>query len=210
MVEILLILVAVSAFILGSVPFAFLAGRLFADIDIRRFGSGNPGASNTFRILGPGPGVLVLLLDAGKGAGGVALGILAAGYESPEFAAYFSVLCGLCAVLGHVWSPWLQFRGGKGVGPLLGVFLVVFFWGTLITAGVSTVVVLLSRKFSLGSLASAVCLPLAFVALSSDPWSPEQRPLALLIVAAFFIVMVRHVGNLRRLLTGTEPGLREK
>ena len=209
MVSALLILAAVAAFLVGSVPFAFLAGRLFADIDIRQFGSGNPGASNTFRILGAGPGLLVLVLDAGKGACGIWLGRLAVGVGSAEFAAYFAVLCGLSAVLGHVWSPWLGFRGGKGVGPLLGVFLMLFPIGTLVTAAVALLIVAVSRKFSLGSLVGAFLLPASFFFLDRAPMSLESRPLLLLIAVAMAIVLWRHIGNVRRLLGGREHGLRQ-
>ena len=209
MVSALLILAAVAAFFVGSIPFAFLAGRLFADIDIRQFGSGNPGASNTFRILGPGPGFLVLILDAAKGAAGVFLGHFALGHGSAEFAAYFAVLGGLCAVLGHVWSPWLGFRGGKGVGPLLGVFLVLFPKGTVLTATAALLVVAVSKKFSLGSLVGALILPACFFVLVTEPLAPESRPLLLLIATAVAIVLFRHTGNVRRLIGGREHGLRQ-
>lgn len=206
----LLILAALLAFLLGSTPFAVLAGRVFAGIDIRQFGSGNPGASNTFRILGPVPGTVVLLLDAGKGAAGVALGALAQGHGNAEFTAYFTTLCGLCAVLGHIWSPWLGFRGGKGVGPLLGVFAMLFPWGTLAAAGSAGLVIVAFRKFSLGSLAGAVALPAFFFILHRAPLSADARPLLLLIGVAFLIVIVRHLGNFRRLLRGEEHGLRHQ
>ena len=196
------------AYLLGGISFAYIAGRLFKGIDIREHGSGNPGASNVFRTVGPGPGLLVFALDAGKGALAVYLGELTAHGQGDLAAGWFPVIMGICAAAGHIFTPYLNFRGGKGVAPFLGVLLMVFPFGTGIAAATAFLMIAVFRKFSLGSLVGAAMLPVNYFILKDEPWYPANLPLLILCIAAVVFVYARHIDNLKRLLTGKEHGLR--
>ena len=174
------------AFLAGSIPFGvFLARR--QGVDIRHEGSGNIGATNVARVLGLRVGLVVLILDAAKGALPV-LATRAAGVDGWGLAA-----AGMAAVLGHCFSPWLRFRGGKGVATALGVFLVVA--PAAAGVGVATFVVFagLTRIPAIGSLAGAVAM--AAVCVARGP-----TPIAALAVACTLLILVKHRGNIARVI----------
>ncbi len=185
-------LLVLAAFVLGAVPFGYLIGRA-AGVDVRRAGSGNIGAGNLLRSVGPFAALCTLLLDAGKGALPVAVGRWA-GVTPEGMAAVVAA-----AVLGHVYTPFLGFRGGKGVATALGGLAV----GSPPTAAAAVVVWLVtagaSRFASLGAVVAAVLLP-AFA------WWLDGRPaFVALAVALAALVVWRHRGNMARLWRGTEP-----
>jgi glycerol-3-phosphate acyltransferase PlsY len=186
------------ASLLGSLPFGLWWGRLFGGIDIREHGSKNLGAANVFRTLGPKHGIAVLLLDAAKGAAAV----IAARYLSgSELVAIFAVLF---AVLGHIFSPWVAFRGGKGVAAGLGGWLLLAPVATGIALAVFALILALSRRVSIGSLAAALALiPLVWF-LSAEEALPVRTGLAVLTAG---LVWLRHRSNLIRLAHGEEPPL---
>ncbi len=190
--------VCAGAFLLGAIPFGFLAGKM-KGIDLRQHGSGNIGATNTLRVLGTGPGIIVLLLDVLKGYLPVLLARRLGLSPSPELSAWWEVGAGLLAILGHTFSPFLGFRGGKGVATSLGVLIGLSPQIAALTVVAFLLVVLVTRFVSLGSLVGAVVEAVLFFALPGYPLA--YRLLGLL--AAFFVIL-RHQENIKRLLSGTE------
>jgi glycerol-3-phosphate acyltransferase PlsY len=204
------VLVAVGAYLLGSVPTGYLVARA-RGVDIRSVGSGNIGATNAFRVLGRGPGAFVLAADALKGVLAVFLGALI-GPQLADIPAervdtaveWFHIVAGVGAIVGHSFTCWLKFKGGKGVATSAGVLLAMLPAAFGIALGVWLVVFLASRYVSLASLAAAAALPVATWWLSP---SPPFRGFALLVGA---LVIVRHRGNIQRLLAGTENRIQWK
>ena len=195
------VVLAVS-YLLGSIPFGYLLVRIFRKEDIRTRGSGNIGATNVARSGAKGLGVLTLLLDLAKGL----LAVLLARHVAPGSPAHpsdLAVLAAVAAVLGHVFPVWLGFRGGKGVATALGVFLALSPRVVLAAMGVFAVVMLLTRIVSLASILAAATFPLFAVLLSSD-----RTPIYLGgVVFVALLVIVKHHGNIRRILQGTESRL---
>jgi glycerol-3-phosphate acyltransferase PlsY len=180
---------------LSSVPFAWLVHRLATGRDLRDEGSGNPGSTNVYRVIGPAWGALALALDAGKGALAVWMAGRLAGAAGGLGAA-------IGAVLGHVYTPWLSGRGGKGVAPAAGAFLVLAPGATAAASAVFGTVLALTRFVSLGSVLAAVALPFAILALG-----PGHAAAAAAAVVAVAIAW-RHRENFARMRAGTEPRAR--
>jgi glycerol-3-phosphate acyltransferase PlsY len=170
-------------------------------VDLRAVGSRNIGATNAYRVLGARWGLLVFVLDAANGflAASVPALLTGAGVFTASLAA------GVAAILGHVFSPWLGFRGGRGVATSLGVFLAIVPVPTLLAFGVWIVLVLVSRRVSVGSLGAALLYPaLVFLLLRDDP---HRTLLTCITGLVSLLVIVRHKANIQRLLAGTEPPL---
>ncbi len=195
----------IISYLVGSIPTAYLFGRFLKGIDIRKFGSGNVGATNALRVLGKGPGITVLLLDMAKGAIAVLFlpDIFAPRTGMTDTA--ISVILGLACILGHNWTVFLKFRGGKGVATTFGVLLglafkieglrLIFALVILTWAFVFTI----TRMVSLASILSAVAIPVYMFIF--------KEPLTLIlagVLLAIFIIL-RHRGNLRRVFQGKEP-----
>ncbi len=201
------IVLPAAAFFAGAVPFSYFIARFFAGIDIREHGSGNPGASNVFRVVGPGPGILTFLLDATKAAACIVLAYFWLSHWPARALVWYEILLGVLAVLGHVFSPFLGFRGGKGVAAVIGVYLVLFPLGLIAGALSGLVAAFVFRYFSLGSLIGVLILPLSYFLLQEQPWHPANRPLLYLSLLAVLIVYARHTDNIKRLLAGKEHGM---
>jgi glycerol-3-phosphate acyltransferase PlsY len=184
-----------AGYLLGSIDFGVIVPRMFG-IDIYDKGSGNPGATNVLRTVGRREAVLVLLGDLAKGAGAAALGSWAGG-EVIGFAA------GLAAVVGHCFPVWYRFRGGKGVSAAGGMVFFLEPLAALILLGVFVLVVALTRKASLGSLAAVVGLVPALAGFGHPGWSLG------LAGAAALLIVVRHIPNIRRLVAGREHTIEE-
>jgi glycerol-3-phosphate acyltransferase PlsY len=198
-----IVLCLVLGYLMGAVPFSLVVARLTKGIDLRQHGSGNLGAANTFRTLGPGPGVAVLLLDAGKG---VASAVVAAALwrsSSGLGKTDLMLLAGLAAIVGHIWTVFASFKGGKGVATAAGVFAAVAPAAFVICLGVWTATVVLSRYISLGSILAAVSLPVA-VYLTAARETQGWKRILLVSVLVAVIVVVRHRGNIARILRGNE------
>jgi glycerol-3-phosphate acyltransferase PlsY len=179
---------------IGSIPLAWLVHRLASGRDLRREGSGNPGATNALRLDGPAWGAAVLLLDAGKGAAAVMAALRLAGEPA-------GVPAALGAVFGHVFTPWLFGRGGKGVATAAGAFAIIAPAATAAAVGVFALVVAVTRFVSLGSTLGAVVLPIAVCLLGPG----GQAALGAGTIA--LLIAWRHRGNFARMRAGTEPRL---
>jgi glycerol-3-phosphate acyltransferase PlsY len=195
-------LIAAAAYLLGSIPTGYLLVRLVCREDVRTVGSGNIGATNVLRAGGKGLGAATFLLDVLKGSTAVWLGgwlgallMPAAPLRSAQ------AIAALAAVVGHVFTVWLRFRGGKGVSTGFGVFLVAAPVSALLALGIFAVIFALSRYVSLASVLATLSFPVLAWFLVSGPRPPiffaVQCAVALLIV-------FRHHQNIRRLLAGTE------
>ena len=182
-------------FAAGSIPTGYWMGRLLRGIDIRTVGSGNVGATNVFRSVGRTAGLATLALDMAKGFGPVWFVAHGSGGEPA------ALLTGLAAVAGHTFSPWVGFRGGKGVATSAGVFLALLPGPMAAALLVFVLGLVLTRRVSVGSMAGAVTLPLAAWAIGAPPM---RLGLAVVLGA---VVVLRHMPNLRRLWRGEEPPL---
>ena len=208
-------LVVVLSYLLGAVPFSLVVARAHG-VDLRQHGSGNAGATNAWRVLGKGPGILVFALDLLKGLAAT-VGIARLGDAAglgPDGAAWLSVIAGASAMLGHVYTVWGRaffgsWKGGKGVatgaGMLLGLIPVAIGVGVVVFA----LTMWATRWVSLGSILSAVSLPVTMAVQRALGASVAAPVWGFALVVPLFIVYT-HRTNVRRLLAGTEPRLSDK
>jgi glycerol-3-phosphate acyltransferase PlsY len=202
-----LFLIAAASYLLGSIPFGYLLVRIFRGEDVRQSGSGNIGATNVARK-SPLLGVLTLLLDAAKGSAAVMLGyFLSSGGGLGQTSYQEMSLAALFAVAGHMFPVWLKFHGGKGVATGLGSFSIIAPKAVLIAAGIFLVLVLVFRYVSLGSVVSVAMFP--SLAWRLHEYGNAWPALAFMGLASLLIVM-KHYGNICRLLAGTENRLGAK
>ncbi len=193
------VVVAVSSYLIGAIPASFIMGKLVRGIDLREHGSGNLGAANTFRVLGPRAAIPVLLFDIGKG-------FVAVWYLSKvgDGNVWIAMLAAVTVVLGHNYSIFLRFSGGKGVGTTAGAFLALAPQALTICIGVWIVMLLVTRIVSLASMVAAVSLPVSIV-LSERLLGADSHPLVLaLSILVALLVIYKHRPNIRRLREGTE------
>jgi len=196
-----LFLLIVAAYLIGSIPTAYWIGKGFFNIDIREHGSKNMGASNTFRVLGPVWGIVVLIIDLGKGMGAVQLALLV---HSTDWLgtekSFWQLLFGLVAVAGHVFPVFAGFRGGKGVATLFGLVLAIQPWIALISIGAFLIVVFLTRYISVGSIIAAV----VFMACVWFAYKESNVYMRWFSIMAASLVIFMHRSNILRLLKGSE------
>jgi glycerol-3-phosphate acyltransferase PlsY len=208
----LLILCCVVAYLLGSIPFSYIIGKRLRGIDLRDYGSGNLGATNVWRTLGPGWGGLCLFLDMAKGAAAVLLMTILvnawpAGSPTPLHLPpdVYRIIAGFLAAFGHTFSPFVDFHGGKGVATSAGAFAVLEPFPTLVALVVFVVVIWASRIVSLASLAAAAILPVAALFFEYQSPRPLSKTLVIFTTVVALWVIFRHRANIRRLGAGTEP-----
>jgi glycerol-3-phosphate acyltransferase PlsY len=197
---------ALAAYLLGSIPFGYLLVRLVRKEDIREKGSGNIGATNVIRSGSKGLGALTFILDVLKGFFAVELCALVAGRAglALDVRANVVALAALCAILGHVYTIWLGFKGGKGVATAFGVFLALAPWAALAALGVFVLIFAVSRYVSLGSILSAVAFP-AFALLIPGALLIQRTPFTTAVLfLAPLIVILKHRQNIARLMSGKE------
>ncbi len=195
------ILILLAAYVFGSIPSAVWIGKLFYGIDVREFGSGNAGATNTFRVLGKKAGIPVLLLDILKGFLALQL-VELTGQYLPGTQQYvnFKLACGISALLGHIFPVLAGFRGGKGVATLLGILIGVQPVAALICSVVFLVLFLGSGYVSLGSLGAALAYPFIIMLVLNETMSTVN----LFAMAVSILVLITHQKNIERLLRGKE------
>ncbi len=225
----LFVLFPLAAFFIASIPFGLLLGKVLKGIDIRDHGSGNIGATNVFRVLGKGPGIGCLVLDALKGYLPVLLAINILALEGrpivPELSFLASmrqtfsidqqlliqtihVLTALAAILGHNYSPWLGFKGGKGVATSAGVLLALMPFAVIILILIFVLITAVSRYVSLGSILTSAALPFLTLwgswhhgRIQDGTWN---KPLFVFAVVIAVLVVWKHRSNIARLRAGTE------
>lgn len=196
------ILVVLIAYLLGSIPTGFLVAKA-RGVDIRSVGSGNIGATNVFRILGKTAGVFVLLADAAKGWLAVVLvakWVAGSLYPAPSPLAHewFRLCAGIAAILGHNYTCWLYFKGGKGIATSAGVLVALVWLPLLIILGVWVVVFAASRYVSLASICASFVLPFA-------TWFTGKNLATVIVTAALAALAIyKHKANIQRLIKGTE------
>ena len=205
-----LAVVLIGSYLLGSIPFGYLAGRI-ARIDIRNCGSGNVGATNVIRALGKGYGYPVFALDFLKGFGAVKISIMIATraqseWTSPEM---FGIVAAISSVLGHSFPVWLGFKGGKGVATSAGALFALTPIATLVGVAIWILTFWLTRYVSVASIAAAAALPL-IILVSTWLSQTTGRLLFYSSVCLAAVVIWRHRSNLSRLMRGTEPRFTRK
>ncbi len=195
------LLLILGAYLLGSIPTAVWVGKWLKGIDLRDHGSGNAGATNAMRVLGPKIGVGVLIVDAFKGVIAVHLATYSNLFNgSPDWFVLFQLTLGAMAVLGHVFPVFATFRGGKGIATLVGVVATVFPEAILICMGIFLLVFFTTRYVSLGSIAAALALPVAVIWIRDVSLLPK----VMFAISVAVFVPITHKNNIRRLLKGKE------
>ena len=182
------------AYLFGALPIGLLVGRMVKGIDVRDYGSGNIGASNVWRTMGPVWGIAVFLFDFCKGF----FPTLLAG-RMHEVSPWLPVLVGLAAILGHNFSPFLKFKGGKGVATSLGVVYGLSPIAAAVGFAVWGLCLLITRYISVSSMVAAVVTSLVLIGLNRD------LPHVLFALLVAFFVVIKHRSNMARLKAGTEP-----
>lgn len=201
MINIENVLALIGAYLIGSIPSAVWIGKAFYSIDVREYGSGNAGATNTFRVLGKKAGIPVLLIDIIKGYMALQL-VLFIGNYLPGTQQYitFKLTLGIAALLGHIFPIFAGFRGGKGVATLLGILIAVQPVAALICTVIFVFILLISGYVSLGSMTAAIAYPFIIMLVLH-----ETIPIVnIFAMAVAILVLITHQKNIERLLRGSE------
>lgn len=197
------VLLIVIAYLIGSIPTSVWISRGFFGVDIRDYGSGNAGATNTFRVLGSRWGTLVMVIDVLKGVAATSLYLLLpyyVGSDSEWDRTNLMVGLGLAAVLGHIFPFWADFRGGKGVATLFGMVLAIQPLVAVCCVGVFLLVLYLTRFVSLSSILASIAFAV-FILVIFNEREPLYRAFA---IAVALLVLLTHQKNIGRLLRGSE------
>lgn len=189
-----------AAFVAGSIPFAVIISRLFFHEDIRDHGSGNPGATNVLRTFGPAAGFAVFMLDILKGAAGVSVArLLVPSLWTADSRDWLMIAAAMAAIAGHSFSPFIGFKGGKGVATAAGAISIIIPGAFLVMFITFAIVLAITRMVSLGSIVLAFEFPILAIILYGD-----QTPVVLFGFAAGTLVLWRHHANLKRIFLGEE------
>ncbi len=204
MISIYSISALIGAYLLGSIPSAVWLGQAFYGVDVREYGSGNAGATNTFRVLGKKPGIAVMLIDIFKGFTATQLAyFIGLSVTGPQHSAQFvnyELALGVIAVMGHLFPIFAGFRGGKGVATLFGMILAVNPWTALMCVIVFVSVLLISKYVSLSSICAGFTFPLGTVFVLQSSVKSE----VLYSICVCVLILVTHQKNIERLLKGKE------
>jgi acyl phosphate:glycerol-3-phosphate acyltransferase len=209
----LLAIIVILSYLIGSIPNSIIISKMVRGIDIREHGSGNAGGTNVMRVLGWKYGVLVIFLDALKGA--IAVVLIARLFYGPlpfENVSPFDdftlvqIIAGIAAVIGHVWTVFAGFKGGKGIATALGMLLMLITIDMLIAVGIFTLVVLISRYVSLGSIIAAISVPSTLFIRENlfHVDIPGYSTLLPFVIGVTLLVIYTHRKNLVRILNGNE------
>jgi len=192
----------IASYLIGSIPFGLVVSKLLFKQDLRKLGSGNIGATNVLRNFGVQPFIAVMMLDMGKGVAAVAIG------RALGLGPNLSLLAGLAAIIGHNWSIFLKFKGGKGIATSGGVIIAAYPWPVIVaTLGAFLVMVLVTRIMSVGSISGAT----GFIVSSFVIFRGEMGEYWLYLVVAvmgFVFAVYKHRENIKRLMKGQEPKLK--
>lgn len=212
----LLAIIVILAYLVGSIPTSIIVSKAVKGIDIRQHGSGNAGGTNVMRVLGWKHGVMVILLDALKGVLAVVV-IARLHYGGLPFAnvspfddfTLVQIIAGISAVIGHIWTVFAGFKGGKGIATALGMLLMIVTIDMLIAVGVFLIVVTISRYVSLGSIMGAVSVPAAMIFRENILHDSivGYNTLLPFVIAVALLVIYTHRKNVIRILNGTENKL---
>lgn len=207
-------LIIILSYLVGSIPNSIIVGKAVKGIDIRNFGSGNAGGTNVGRVLGWKYGILVILLDAMKGIVAVVFVARLFYLDNMPFSnqtpfddfTLVQIIAGLAAVLGHIWTIFANFKGGKGIATALGMLLIISTVDILIAFGVFVIVVALSRYVSLGSISAAVAVPLTLYLREHlfNANISNYYTLFPFVIALSLLVIFTHRKNISKLLKGRE------
>lgn len=200
MIELLFL---ICAYLIGSVPTAVWVSKGVFGMDIREYGSGNAGATNTFRVLGPKAGTFVMVVDMLKGVIAVRLSYLLPYYQSSEHLTQLVNLqigLGLAAVVGHIFPVWAGFRGGKGIATLFGLVLAIQPIVAICCVGVFLMILFLTRYVSLSSIIASIAFPILILYIFNEP----EVFYRIFAIAVALMVVLTHQKNIARLLTGNE------
>lgn len=196
------LIIIFAGYIIGSLPTSYLMGKITQNIDIRNYGSGNVGATNALRVLGAKIGTITLIIDMAKGF----FPIFLTSKLLPDISLIYLILIGLATILGHIFTVFLKFKGGKGVATSAGVFLALTPLSLLIALILFVIIVALTRYVSLGSIIAAIALFITeFITNLNNSFSQLELLIFVFIVVLFIII--KHISNIRRLLAGNENKL---
>lgn len=199
-----LCLIIVLSYLAGSIPTSIIVSKVLRGIDIRDYGSGNPGATNVYRVLGCKPALFVILVDAGKGVlativiSKIAIDHPLMGYSLTQ------IVAGVSVILGHVWTIFAGFKGGKGVGTALGAMLGIAPSAALLCLAIWLIIVFTTRIVSVGSLTAAVLFPIIIFSQKAVLKSDISLPLQIFSLAVALLVIITHRSNIKRLIQGRE------
>lgn len=205
-----IILAILSSYLIGSIPFSIIISRLFRKIDIREYGSKNPGATNVFRVVGPLAGSIVLILDIAKGFFAVYFLTKLLGAETVMAPIYAQLLAGVAVISGHVFSIFTKFKGGKGIAVGAGVFLALIPLELMLGVAVFAIILATTKYVSLASLSASTFICLS---LMVEKYLLKQNLPLILILTCFILTLLvfyTHRGNIERLLNGTESRINQK
>jgi acyl phosphate:glycerol-3-phosphate acyltransferase len=189
-----------GAYLLGSIPTAVWIGKFFYKTDVREYGSGNAGATNTFRVLGKKAGIPVLIIDVLKGFAAVNLAYISNYIPHSNQFINLQLVLGIASLIGHIFPIFASFRGGKGIATLLGIVLAIHLYGALICIGIFIIVLLASGYVSLGSMIAAILFPFIVIGLFKET-VPSLIIFSILIA---IMVLITHQKNIERLLRREE------
>ncbi len=192
-----LIIVSVLSYIIGNISTSYLVAKYAADIDIRKYGSGNAGATNVLRTLGKKAGIAAFLGDILKGVIAVVLGRLIAGEDGQIFA-------GLFVVIGHNWPIFLNFKGGKGIATTIGVMTAINPYIVAAIVPIGIVIIIITKYVSLASITGMIIFPITML------FTHQQIKLVLFSFLLSIMALYRHRTNIKRLMEGTESKLGQK
>lgn len=209
----------IASYFLGGIPTGYIIGRVHG-MDIRKFGSGNPGTANVYRTLGKWPGILTFAVDFLKGFLPAMIAMqffyIASSADFSKGHWWIPVAAGGLAIAGHIWTPFLGFKGGKGVATSAGVFTALLPWPTVCAFVVFAIAVALTHHISVGSMSASVALPASCYLLNkveNMPFTikpPDQMPFIIMALLVCAIIFYTHIANIRRILDGRELSFKHK
>lgn len=200
MTQALQIISLIIAYLIGSIPSAVWIGKIFYGIDVREYGSGNAGATNTFRVLGKKAGIPVLFIDILKGFAAVQLPYLTELVPGSVQFVNLQLVLGVAALFGHIFPLFAAFKGGKGIATLLGIILAVHPYAALVSIGVFLVVFLVSKYVSLGSITAALTFPIIVIVV----FKTRIPSLVIFSMVIAVLVLITHQKNIERLIKREE------